>query len=55
MVKVTKPDRWTILNIDQETKKSIVEYAKFNGFTIARAIKELVKDALEKWKKKTKQ
>lgn len=55
MVKLKKPTRWTILNIDPDTKNDIVEFAKSNGFTVARSIKELVKDALAKWNRKSRQ
>ena len=54
MARVDKTKRWTILNFDEKLKKSILEYAKENGYTIPRAIKELVSEEIGKWKAKKK-
>lgn len=45
-------ERWTIINIEEDVKNTIVEYANENGYTIARSIKELTKKDLKKWKKR---
>lgn len=44
--------RWTIINIEEDVKDSIVAYSNDNGYTVARAIRELTKKDLRKWKKK---
>lgn len=54
MAKIDKTKRWTILNVDEKLRLNIIEYAKDNGYTIPRAIKELVSKELDKWKQKKK-
>ena len=45
--------RWTIINVEVEIKDSIVAYANDNGYSIARALKELSKKELRKWKRRS--
>lgn len=44
--------RWTIINIEEDVKDAIVRFSTENGFTVARAVKELTKKELRKWNKK---
>lgn len=45
-------DRWTIVNMEKPIKDDIVEFAAQNGYTVARAVKELTRRGLRKWHKK---
>lgn len=53
MVNKNVKKRWTIINIDEDIKDAIVAYSNENGYTVARAIKELTKKDLRRWKKKS--
>lgn len=43
---MSKDKVWRVRNLDEQTIITIKEYAKLNGYTIARALKELVTSAL---------
>lgn len=45
---ITKDKIWRVRNLDEQTIKSIKQYAKLNGYTIARALKELVEAGIRK-------
>jgi CRP-like cAMP-binding protein len=47
--------RWTIVNVPDALRDDIITYAKENGFTVSRALKELTKKDLRKWKTKRKE
>jgi len=44
--------RWTVVNMEISVKDFIIAYAEDNGYTVARALKELTKKELKKWRNK---
>ena len=54
MKKVDNNNRWTILNIPENIKKDIKDFAKANGYKIPRAIEELISKEITKWKQQQK-
>lgn len=43
-----KRSRWTILDVDESVILYVRKYAKKNGYTVAGAVKELIRIAREK-------
>lgn len=43
-----KRSRWTVLDVEESVIKTIKKYAKQNGLSTAKAIKDLVAIALKK-------
>jgi predicted methyltransferase len=43
---LSKRTRWTILDVDESIIKAVKKFANDNGFTTARALKELITKAL---------
>ena len=54
MKKVDNNNRWTILNIPENIKNDIKDFAKANGYKIPRAIEELISKEITKWKQQQK-
>lgn len=40
---IVKRGRWTILNVEEDLIQYVIEYADTNGYTIATALKTLIK------------